>query len=111
MDFKVGGHRLYAMVSPEGQEHFSIEKYTFINPKNNFYLVSSFADKDGNVNEQLPSTEWKLAFNQEDGISKVSVVITHKTLADLEMHIKMGFKEGFTMALNELETLLATIEK
>jgi len=28
MDFKVGGRRFYAMVSPEGQERWSIQKYT-----------------------------------------------------------------------------------
>jgi len=34
MDFKVGGQRFYAMVSPEGEEHYSIEKLTSNNPKN-----------------------------------------------------------------------------
>ena len=28
MDFKVGGRRFYAMVSPEGVEHWSIQRYT-----------------------------------------------------------------------------------
>ena len=28
MDFKVGGRRFYAMVSPEGQEHWSLQQYT-----------------------------------------------------------------------------------
>ncbi|MDZ7646087.1 MAG: SRPBCC domain-containing protein [Cytophagales bacterium] len=28
MDFKVGGRRFYAMVSPEGQERWAIQKYT-----------------------------------------------------------------------------------
>ena len=28
--------------------------------------------------------------------------------ADIEMHIQMGFKEGFTMTLNELENLLTS---
>ncbi len=36
MDFKVGGRRFYAMVSPEGNEGWSIQKYTSISPKTNF---------------------------------------------------------------------------
>ena len=36
MDFKVGGRRFYAMVSPEGQEHYALQKYTAITPKTNF---------------------------------------------------------------------------
>ena len=30
MDFKVGGRRFYAMVSPEGQEHWGIQEFTSI---------------------------------------------------------------------------------
>ncbi len=33
MDFKVGGQRFYAMVSPEGLENWQIQKYTSITPK------------------------------------------------------------------------------
>ena len=36
MDFKVGGRRFYAMVSPEGQEMWAIHKFTSITPKTNF---------------------------------------------------------------------------
>ena len=111
MDFKVGGRRFYAMVSPEGQEHWSIEKYSSINPKTNLQWVSSFADKDENINAAFPSSEWELNFSEQNGTTKVSIVIKHKKLADLEMHIQMGFKEGFTMTLNELEILLPTLKK
>ena len=33
MDFKVGGRRFYAMVSPEGDERWAVQKYTSIAPK------------------------------------------------------------------------------
>ena len=111
MDFKVGGRRFYAMVGPEGQEHWSVEKFTLINPKTNLGWLSSFADKDENINAQFPSSEWELNFTEQNGTTKVSIAIKHKTLADIEMHIQMGFKEGFTMTLNELDILLSTLKK
>lgn len=111
MDFKVGGQRFYAMVSPEGQEHYSIEHYTAINPKTNLQWASSFADKDENVNSEFPTSNWELNFTEQDGTTKVSIAIKHKTLADIEMHIQMGFKEGFTATLNELDNLLLTSKK
>src|SRR3954464_5009315 len=46
MDFKVGGRRFYAMVGPEGQEHWSVQYYTSISPTTNFKMSSVFADKD-----------------------------------------------------------------
>ena len=111
MNFEVGGRRFYAMVWPEGQEHWGTQKYTFINPKTNLKWLSSFTDKDENINAELPTSEWELSFSEQNGITKVSIVIKHKTVADIEMHIQMGFKEGFTMTLNELENLLSTLNK
>ena len=32
MNFEVGGRRFYAMVSPEGQESWAIQKYSSITP-------------------------------------------------------------------------------
>ena len=111
MEFKNGGRRFYAMVSPEGQEHYSIQKFTSITPKTNLKWLSSFADKDENINTAFPTSEWELNFTEENGTTKVAIAIRHKTLADIEMHIQMGFKEGFTMTLNELDSLLSKQKK
>jgi len=110
MDFKVGGRRFYAMVSPEGQEHWSIQEYTSISPKTNFKLKSAFTDKDENINEEMPGSEWDLNFTDAEGITTVRISIREKNLASLEQIIKMGFKEGFTMILNYLETLLKDLK-
>src|SRR4026207_1769615 len=64
MDFKVGGRRFYAMVSPEGQERWAIQKYTSISPKTNFKLFNAFADE--NENPQLPGSEWDHTFSQQN---------------------------------------------
>lgn len=106
MDFKAGGRRFYAMVNPDGQEHWGIQAFTSITPKTNIKWVSSFADKDENINTDLPSSNWDLNFSEEAGKTKLSIVIKHKTLANIEMLIQMGFKEGFTMILNSLDELL-----
>ena len=46
MDFRVGGRRFYAMVSPEGDElGWAIQEYTSISPKTNFKFFNAFADK------------------------------------------------------------------
>mgnify|MGYP000973974533 FL=1 len=111
MNFEVGGRRFYAMVWPEGQEYWGVKKYTLINPKTNIKWLSSFTDKDENINAELPTSEWELNFSEQNGITKVSIVVKNKTLADIEMIIQMGFKEGFTMTLNELEILLRTLNK
>ena len=107
MNFEVGGRRFYAMVSPEGLERWSVQKYTSISPKTNFKMLSAFADAD--ENPELPGSEWDLNFSEQNGTTKVSISIYNESLERLEKMIEMGFKEGFTMTLNSLEELLGTI--
>lgn len=107
MDFEVGGRRVYAMVSPEGQEYWSIQEFTSISPKTNFKMLSAFADKD--KNPDLPGSEWDLNFSEQNGTTKVGITITNESLARMEKMIEMGFQGGFTMTLNYLEQLLATL--
>lgn len=109
MEFKVGGRRFYAMVSPEGQEHWAIQKYTSISPKTNFKFLNAFADKD--ENPALPGSDWDLNFSEENGKTKVSVSIYNESLERLEKMIEMGFREGFTMTMKSLDELLATLSK
>src|ERR1700755_2754390 len=109
MDFKVGGRRFYAMVSPEGQERWSIQKYISISPKTKFNLCNAFADKD--ENPELPGSDWDYTFSEQDGKTTVRITIYNESLARLEKMIEMGFKEGFTVSMTNLENLLTTLSK
>src|ERR1700740_1302645 len=77
MDFKVGGRRFYAMVSPDGQERWSVQKYTSITPKTNFKFFNAFTDAA--ENPELPGSEWDLNFSEQNGKTKVNVVIYNES--------------------------------
>ena len=104
MDFREGGMRFYVMVGPEGQEPWAIQKYKSITPKSNFTYLNAFADKDANPN--LPGSDWDLSFSEQNGKTTVNIVIVNDSLERLEQMIEMGFKEGFTAALQQLEAVL-----
>ena len=108
MDFKVGGRRFYAMVSPDGQElGWALQKYTSISPKTNFKLFNTFADE--NENPELPGSDWDLTFSEQDGRTKVSISIYNESLERLERMVEMGFKEGTTSQMKNLEDLLSKL--
>ncbi len=109
MDFKVGGRRFYAMVGPEGQEHWSLQEFTSISPTTNFKMKNSFADKD--ENPELPAADWDLSFSEQDGKTKVSITIYNESLDRMEQQLEMGFQGGFTITLNYLEDLLKTLSQ
>ncbi|WP_264564566.1 SRPBCC family protein [Flavobacterium sp. N3904] len=109
MDFKVGGRRFYAMVSPEGQERWAIQKYTSITPKTNFKMHNAFADKD--ENPELLGSDWDFSFSEQNGITKLSLTITNESLERMEKMIEMGFVEGYKMTIDNLEKLLDTLSQ
>ena len=104
-DFKVGGKRFYAMVSPDGQERWAMQEYTSITPKTNFKMYNAFADKDENL--ELPGSEWDHTFSEQDGKTKVNISIYNESLERLE-RILDGFTQGMKMSLSNLENLLAS---
>jgi uncharacterized protein YndB with AHSA1/START domain len=107
MEFKEGGRRLYAMVGPEGEKHWAIADFTSISPKTNFKYLDAFSDSEGNLNKEFPRSDWDVTFSEKDGSTFVDVVIKHEKLSDLEMIIQMGFKEGFTIAMEGLDAIFA----
>jgi uncharacterized protein YndB with AHSA1/START domain len=109
MDCTVGGRRFYAMVSPEGQERWGLQKFTSITPKTNFKYFNSFADKD--ENPELPGSEWDLSFSEQNGITTVRVTIYNESLARLEKMVEMGFGEGYKLQMKNLYELFATLSQ
>lgn len=109
MDFKVGGRRFYAMVSPEGDERWAVQKYTSITPKTNFKLFNAFADKD--ENPEFPGSDWDLNFSEQDERTKVSISIYNESLERMERMIEFGFREGTMAQLNNLKDLLIKLSR
>lgn len=109
MDFSVGGEWLYAMVGPEGAKGWNVKRFSAITPRKSFAYRSIFCDENGNVNPGTTGSDWVNSFAESKGITMVTNDIRVDSLAHLEAHIKMGFKEGYSVGLGQLETLLAQI--
>lgn len=104
MNFVPGGQRFFAMIMPGRPERWLVQKYISISPKTHFRMLSNFADKDENL--ELPGSEWDLTFSEENGITKVSIIITNESLERMERLIEGGFLEGFSNGLQQLDELL-----
>ncbi len=111
MDFRDGGTWLYAMVGPDGQEHWSIVNYTKIRPEDSFAGLDAFADSNGKVNEDMPRSKWEVSFEDKGDLTEVTIHISYDDLAQLEETIKMGFKEGLSMGMEQLDELLPKLKK
>jgi uncharacterized protein YndB with AHSA1/START domain len=106
MDFREGGHWLYAMVGPEGEEHWCRADFKSISPMKSFRGLDAFCDANGNITYELPKSVWVCKFSESSDKTTINIEIEYETLADLEKYIEMGFKEGFISALGNLDELL-----
>ena len=109
LDFREGGKRFYAMVSPEGQERWVLQEYRSITPKSNFKLFNAFADENENL--ELPGSDWDFNFSEKDGKTTVNVSIFNESLERLERMIAFGFREGTLAQLKNLEDLLVSLKR
>ena len=109
MDFSEGGFWLYAMISPEGEKHWSRADFISIQNEEYFTAKDGFCDEQGRMNTAMPQNNWKNEFTENGDSTLVDVTLTFDNLADLEKLIEMGFKEGFTMGMQNLDELLKTL--
>lgn len=107
LEFRPGGRWLYSMVGPKNDRHWCRADYQNIEDLSLITWKDAFCDENGNDNGGKPNSFWTNRFSEENGITTINVTLAHENLESLEMQIKMGFQEGFTMALGNLDDLLA----
>jgi uncharacterized protein YndB with AHSA1/START domain len=107
MDFREGGKWHYAAVGPNGEEHWSVTSYVKIESQKMFLADDAFGDASGNINPLMPQSKWTMNFSTRGKNTLVHGIMQFADLAQLEQTIAMGFKEGFTMAMENLDAMLA----
>ena len=108
MDFSEGGHWVYAMVGPDGTEHWGRTDYQTIQAIDYYTALDVFCDADGNINTDLPTGTWTVTFSDLGENAMVETVVFYNSLADLETIVNMGMKEGLTACLDQLDELLSS---
>lgn len=111
MDFREGGFWLYAMVSPEGEKHYSKANFISIVKEKSFASKGGFSDENGTINPAFPQNLWENNFIPRENKVQVDILLTYDMLADLEKEVEMGFKEGMTIDFQQLDELLLTLKK
>jgi uncharacterized protein YndB with AHSA1/START domain len=109
MDFTVGGIWLYAMVSPEGQNHWVYAKFTAIENGSAISSMGMFCDGEGNPVLDGPKSYRDTKFSSIDGNrTKIDMVITFEEESTIRMFVEGGFKEGIATTLDLLDELLVS---
>lgn len=106
MDFTENGIWLYAMKGPDGEKMYSQVKYGEITEHRTFDGIDAFCDENGMIDETLPQTKWLIGFTGVEEGTKVSFNLHFQSEEDMKKQLEMGFEDGFTKGLNQLEEIL-----
>lgn len=108
LDLRPGGRWSYRMEGPEGDRHHCFFDYEKVEPKTCFSGRDGFCDEQGRINMDMPRMRWESRFAPHGSGTWVKVRIEFDTPEDLERIVTMGFREGFTTGLDQLEGLLTS---
>lgn len=111
MDFRPGGHWMYAMVSPEGERQWVWVDIKTVDPIRNFTCRDNFSDENGTVLADPPGMDWDITFTPDGEGTRVNVELRFANGDDLKKITEMGFEEGFTAAMTNLDAYLAEAKK
>jgi uncharacterized protein YndB with AHSA1/START domain len=109
MDFRNGGHWHYAMVGPENEKHWARMNYLNIDPLKKMQIEDLFCDENGKVNTTLPVSKGEMVFTKTTSGTKVDFKMYYATEEDVKKMVEMGFEQGITQCLEQLEELLRKI--
>jgi len=108
MNFKEGGRWHYYMLGPAGEIYWSLFDYKVIQYLKHFSGIDAFCDEHGVMNPTKPRVKWKNEFTDKNDQTVVNVRLEFNKFEDLETIIEMGFKEGFTAGLENLDQYIAS---
>lgn len=105
-EFRDGGLWLYAMVGPDNQRQWCRANFSNIATEKSFEWIDAFCDENGIQNPEFPQSKWRIEFVSVAKGTNVIVTLQSTSEGGLKRLLDLGFQEGFTMGLNNLEQVL-----
>ena len=108
IDFRVGGKWHFCMSGPDGVESWGMVIYKEIKESELIVYEDHFSDKDGNLNQDLPSTIVRTEFLEKDGKTIIKSTAQYASPEDLQKVLDMGMETGVAETFDRLEEYLVT---
>jgi uncharacterized protein YndB with AHSA1/START domain len=106
-DLVSGGRMHYFMTSPEGDRYHGCWKVLAVDPPHTLEVEDAFADEDGNPNPEMPVSRMRIVLTAAGDGTRMEAVTTFASREALEQVLEMGVEEGMTLAVNQIDGILA----
>ncbi len=110
MDFRAGGHWLYAMVGPDNEKHWALMNFLAIDPHKSYSIEDAFCDEEGNINPTLPVSKGSTVFSPTSNGTLVEFRMIYPSETDIQKIVEMGFEQGISLCFDQLAEMLERIK-
>lgn len=107
-DLTSGGRAAYYMTGPEGDRHAGWWEFLSVDAPTEIHIRDGFADDDGNANDALPTTTFRVRLVEEpEGHTTMTVTSQFPSREAMDQLIEMGMEEGMREAAGQIDAILA----
>ena len=109
--FERGGRARYQMTSTGGEIARGSWEFLDIDAPRGFEVVDSFVDENGDALPGTPAMRMTFAFDETESGSRLTNITYFDSLDGFEQVLAMGAAEGATLAMNQLDVVLAGLRE
>ncbi|HEX5828865.1 MAG TPA: SRPBCC domain-containing protein [Candidatus Limnocylindrales bacterium] len=103
-----GGLVEYHMTGPGGDQPKGYWDVVEVDPPRRLVFKDGFANDDGSRNDELPRTEGRVTIEPIDqGRTRMSIESRFPSTEAMEQLVAMGMEEGLTLAVGQIDAILA----
>jgi uncharacterized protein YndB with AHSA1/START domain len=95
------------MTGPEGDVSRGWWEVLAVEPLRRLELIDGFADADGQPNEAMPTTRTVVTLSERDGGTVMDIETRFASLEEMDRMVSMGMEEGITLAVGQMDGILA----
>ncbi len=107
-DLTPGGDVTYYMTGPEGDQPRGWWRVVKVDKPHSLEFEDGFADKDGKPIDDMPTIKISVSIDEVDsGRTRMVIEDRFTSLEAMEQLVEMGMEEGMTLALGQIDELLA----
>ena len=103
-----GSRTTYFMTGPDGEKYGGYWDITTVDEPTSFAFLDGFADADLNPNPDMPVSECTFTFTERNGGTRAVYVSKFASAEGLQQVLDMGVVEGSTLAINQIDDLIAS---
>ena len=110
-ELSVGSESKYYMTGPDGDTAPGWWVIDLVEPHTRIEFTDGFSDRDRNHDDSLPRTHTVVTLDDLGGATRMTIVSRFGSFDQMKQLTEMGMLEGMTLALGQIEGILASTLK